>query len=490
MGANKAVICVFDGLRPDRVTEALTPNLWQFATGGTWFRECRSVFPSVTRVAGASFATGSKPATHGVVNNAFFHPAVIGDRPLDTGSAEHLRAAEAHHDGSFIEAEGLGCALARAGKSYAVVHSGSAGSAYMVSHKARANGHWTFSIHGREKTQTPEAADEVTARFGQPPQDKTPKQGQMDYSATVFLEHILGARRPDVALIWFSEPDDSYHYREIGSTDSIAITRRVDAHFGAILDAVSQGPDADETLVVAMSDHGQIAMVSTFDLFGALTAAGFPTSNRAGDGVEVLATHGAMCGLTLVEKDPARLDALAETLMGYPETGMLFSRTRSPEEGEVAGTFPYALVGVDHPRAPDLVWVARSSADADQHGLLGTGLYTGGNGVAAGGGMHGGLNPYELNNMLAFGGSGVPLLGAISDPADLTDIVPTILTALGCPIPAGMNDRPLAAITGGDRPDDERETVTMGRDGFEQSITLARGGPRPIVLSGGRRNSE
>ncbi|MEL6963498.1 MAG: alkaline phosphatase family protein, partial [Pseudomonadota bacterium] len=63
--AKKAVICVFDGLRPDRVTAELTPNLYRFAQSGIWYRESRSVFPSVTRVATTSFATGSKPETHG-----------------------------------------------------------------------------------------------------------------------------------------------------------------------------------------------------------------------------------------------------------------------------------------------------------------------------------------------------------------------------------------------------------------------------------------
>ncbi len=478
--AARAVICVFDGLRPDRVTEALTPNLWRFAMGGTWYRESRSVLPSMTRVATTSFATGSRPRTHGIVHNAFHDLSVLADRPLDTSNAEHVRAAEARYGGRFVEADGLGCALARVGRSFAVVHSGSAGSTYLVSHKARAHGHWTYSIHGREVTQTPEAVDEVEARFGPAPAEETPKHAQVDYAARVLAEHVLPERRPDVALVWFAEPDTAYHYREIGSEDAVAVTARADARFGEILAAIAAGPEAEETLVVAMSDHGQIAMTGEVDLFARLGEAGFPTAARAAQGVEVLGIRGIACGLSLLRRDRGRLRALAEALMEMPETGMLFARD------DVPGAFPHSLVGLDHPRAPDLLWIARSGPAADPAGLPGSGLFTPGTGVPLGGGMHGGLNPYETTALLAFSGAGVPALGQIPDPADLTDIAPSVLAALGVPAPSSMTGAPLAALFGRPRPGPTREVLRAGAGGFSQELVRAVGGPRPIPLHGGR----
>ena len=63
---------------------------------------------------------------------------------MNTGKLKDLTAAEQQLNGRLVQADGLGCALARAGKSYAVAHSGSSGSAYMANHKADVNGHWTF----------------------------------------------------------------------------------------------------------------------------------------------------------------------------------------------------------------------------------------------------------------------------------------------------------------------------------------------------------
>ncbi len=51
------------------------PNLDRFARRGAWFREARSVFPSVTRVATTSIATGAPPSVGEVVGNALLSTA-------------------------------------------------------------------------------------------------------------------------------------------------------------------------------------------------------------------------------------------------------------------------------------------------------------------------------------------------------------------------------------------------------------------------------
>ncbi|MEO1457251.1 MAG: alkaline phosphatase family protein [Pseudomonadota bacterium] len=483
--AKKAVICVFDGLRPDRVTAELTPNLHRFATEGLWFRESRSVFPSMTRVATTSFATGSRPETHGIVHNAFFHRAVIPDRPLDTSNGDHLRAAEAHHGGRFVEADGLGCALARAGKRYSVVHSGSAGSSYLVNHKAAEHGHRTVTLLGRDASPTPAAVDETVARFGPIPSGGLPKTDEMAYAARVFIEQVLKGEQPDVALIWFAEPDTSYHYREIGSAEAVAVTRAVDAHFGDILEAVRTGQDAEETVVVAMSDHGQIATEAEIDLFEALGAAGFPTANHLAGGIAVLGVPGICVGLSRVDPTAVSLEALAAVLMERPETGLLFSRGASAGAAAVPGTLPFSLIGIEHARAPELYWIARSGGEADQHGHPGRGLMTTGGTVPVGGGMHGGLNGIELNTMLAFGGARLPARGQIGDLADLTDIVPTVLALLGCAVPPSMTGRPLAAVLGVEEAPVAQRVEAASAGGFSQRVTLAESGPRSVVLEAG-----
>ena len=284
----------------------------------------------MTRVAGCSFATGSLPGVHGIVDNMFYLPPWFKDEPLDTGQFGDLMAAEKGLDGRLVEAEGLGCALARAGKSYAVTHTGSAGSSYMVNHKADLNGHWTFNLHGREKTKTPQAVDEMVDRFGPLPQKGVPQYDEVDYGAQVFCEYVLPERRPDVALIWFVEPDTSYHFTGgVGSRDAEAVTHRVDQHFGRILEVIADQPDGAQTLVAAMSDHGHLTTIDNgFELLQALDEAGFAAARRPGPGVELVASWGVCSAMRLADSAKGRLPELAGPLWALNRPAWCFPRPR------------------------------------------------------------------------------------------------------------------------------------------------------------------
>jgi hypothetical protein len=93
----RVLLLVWDGMRPDCVTEALTPNLWAFATRGAWYHRAVGIFPSVTRPTTASVSTGAYPAAHGLIANRFVGPP--SDRtPIDTGdraALERLRLLNA-----------------------------------------------------------------------------------------------------------------------------------------------------------------------------------------------------------------------------------------------------------------------------------------------------------------------------------------------------------------------------------------------------------
>ena len=53
------VVVVWDGMRPDFVSEQYTPTLWKLAQNGVTFRNHHSVYPSATIVNGTAINTGS-----------------------------------------------------------------------------------------------------------------------------------------------------------------------------------------------------------------------------------------------------------------------------------------------------------------------------------------------------------------------------------------------------------------------------------------------
>lgn len=479
--ADRVVIAVFDGLRPDLVTPELTPNILRLAAQGTWFRQARSVFPSVTRVATSSIAAGAPPIVHGIVGNAFYHRAAIADRIFDTSDAGLIRRAEAHHDGRLLAADTFGDVLARAGKRLAVVHTGSAGSAHFINPRARANGHWTFSMHGTGATQTPEAVEAAIARLGPLPERELPRLQELAYGGRVMTELVLPELRPEVALIWFNEPDTTFHYRGLGSSDAMAGLRAADRAFGAILDWVEAQPDAERIAVVVASDHGQISTGSVEPLFETARNAGFDLSAaKAIDGAALVATGGMSGEIRLREGDRAEIGRIADWLMRQPAIGHVFSPDRNGVEGEVPGTLSLALMGTGHAdRQPELMFVLKSSLDQDEYGLPGLGAMTPGD-VPLGGGMHGGINPHELNTVLILGGTGE---GAVSqEPAGIIDIGPTVLGLLGLAPAAGMVGRNLAAPA---REEARIARHSAGAGAFAQHVDIVEQDGRRFILGGG-----
>ena len=260
--ADHVVIAVFDGLRADMVRPDLTPNILRLAGRGTWFREARSVFPSVTRVATTSVATGAPPSVHGIVGNAFYHAEVLPDRVFDTSKAADIALAQTFHDGRFVTADSFGDQLARSGRKLAVVHTGSAGSAHLVSPRAKANGHWTFSVHGVDHTQTPEAVIEVVSRLGPFPERELPRHRRScEYGGRLMTEHVLPAgARCGADLVQRAGYDLPLQGPSVSAEAKAVHCRRRTAAFGTN-PRLGRGPAPmpSASAVIAASDHGQIS---------------------------------------------------------------------------------------------------------------------------------------------------------------------------------------------------------------------------------------
>src|ERR1700675_2106790 len=63
------VVVVWDGLRPDFVSEQNTPALWKLVQGGVNFRNHHSVYPSATIVNGTAINSGVYPNRSGILAN-------------------------------------------------------------------------------------------------------------------------------------------------------------------------------------------------------------------------------------------------------------------------------------------------------------------------------------------------------------------------------------------------------------------------------------
>ena len=470
----KVVIVVFDALRPDMVAGRM-PTLEKFLGDNLWFSNARSVFPSLTRVCTTSVSTGAWPGTHGIVNNEFHLSQDMTGPMIDTAKINQIQSL-ADRTGAIVTCDSLGQRLAAAGLTMTTLHCGSPGSGMLINHTVRENGQRTLSIFGEDATLTPGVVSQLIAACGPLPSLDAPKLAVADYVSKIARHFALAQEQSDVTILWTPEPDSSFHIYGLHSQEATLAMGAADASFAEILAAISAGPYSDTTAVVVMSDHGQIATSALIDLGGDLRADGFRAAAAPGDTTEILMTGGNMGELRPMTADAGLTADLGRWLMEKDYMGMVLA---DPEV--VEGAITPAAVHQNHARSADLLFVMRSDTSEGPGGIPGVGVYTGG--VALGGGMHGGLNPYEMNTVLGFSVPGGRRAETDLAPASLIDIAPTILNLLGLEISNGGRVLPLFEA---DKEQPVTEILTGQSGGFCQKLIRSSIDGRNYLIEGGR----
>jgi arylsulfatase A-like enzyme len=417
----RCIMVALDGLRPDLVTAANTPHLAALAARGTRFANARSVFPSETRVATPSLITGCRPGAHGMVANTVFDAGVAPERLLRTKLVADVLAMAQGRE-SPLQRPSLAEHLAPHGQSFALVSAGTQGAAQLLHPAAERLGAFRWNV---EDTQG-ETAAEVRAALGATPPHGVPNTARVAFAGRVLLEHVLPRHRPDVALLWLSEPDVAFHWAGLGAAETLAALRAADAVLGRVIAWRDAQPDADEIALIVLSDHGHVTGARKLCLRSELVKAGFRAGTGMEPGTDVVVAPAAAPGLWL--RDPALAPQIAEFLARQPWAGPLLARDPAIlPEGQA---FPLAMLGSAHARSADLVATFAGEEGPDGWGLPGTAPFDAPD-VPEGGGMHGGLHRAELATVLVMQG-GAFRAGAVAlEPADLTDIVPTLLHVLG-----------------------------------------------------------
>lgn len=428
----RVIMLALDGLRPDMVDPVLTPHLAKLAAAGTRFANARSVFPSETRVATPSLITGCRPGGHGMVANTLFDAGVAPDRLLRTKLVGDVMALAAGAE-LPLQKPSLAERMAPFALRFALVSAGTAGAARLLHPAADRLGAFRWNVEDTEGA----TAAEVRAALGATPEAAVPNIPRVDFAARVLIEHVLPRHRPDVALLWLSEPDVSFHWGGLRAEHTLRALRAADDVVGRIAAWRDAQPDAQEIAIIVLSDHGHVTGRGKRCLRSELQRAGFRAGTGMGPDVDIVVASAAAPGMWL--RDPSFAPQVADFLAAQPWAGPLLAR--DPAILPPGRAVPLALLGSAHARSADLVATFAGTEDPDEWGMPGTAPFDAPD-VPEGGGMHGGLHRAELATVLVMQG-GPFRRGAIAQQAaDLTDIVPTVLHVLGL-TPEGMEGRPL-----------------------------------------------
>ncbi len=119
----------------------------------------------------------------------------------------------------------------------------------------------------------------------------------MEFAGRVLLEHVMPRRAPDVARLWLSEPDVSFHWGGLGAQATLEALRAADAVLGRVVAWRDAQPGAAGIGLVALSDHGHVSGSRKLCRRSELARAGFRAGTAMGAGVDVVMAPAAAPGL-------------------------------------------------------------------------------------------------------------------------------------------------------------------------------------------------
>jgi predicted AlkP superfamily pyrophosphatase or phosphodiesterase len=405
------ILMVWDGLRPDFVTQRDTPNLFRLAREGVRFDKHHSIFPTLTMVNATALATGAPPGVNGLEGNNFYLAPSAEMPKGEVVSAEGAKAilnlnGSNEFKGRLIGLDTIAQEVAREGGYVGVI--GKQGPTAVFDNRVATivdgkdivgEAHKDYLFASEDLVAPASASEKITI----PPDSKTTvADEQRDlYFARLVVENALPAAklaaeagRPALIVLWQHNPDLTQHVAGLGTLPAMEALSLCDNNLMTVRTAIDALGIADKTDLIVVSDHGFATIKFRIVLSEMLVAAGVKKSHDSTDVVVVPNGGADLVYLSPTEfATPESKRAVLQKIVNFAEAqewcGPIFSRdsATAPDEpirrghrqrapkpylGWIDGTFSQHVVGLyNAARSPDLVISFREEPDADNKNLTG-----------------------------------------------------------------------------------------------------------------------
>ena len=527
------VVVVWDGMRPDFVSEQNTPALWKLSREGVTFRNHHAVYPSATIVNGTALVTGVYPSKNGIIANHVYRPDIDLNHAIDVEIPAVVKKGDELSGGKYISVPTIAELVQRAGERTVIATAKTVGllldrqirnrssdsngpaSPLGEGERMKVRGSITRD-NGEAQTLSLPSPLRRERRTNSESETKIDSQGAKN-SVTLFagtslpgeilppISEALGPfpsahlqqdfwttkaltdffwkdGLPVLSILWLGEPDLTQHESAPGTSAALAAIKSADENLAAVLAALDQRDARGTTDMFVVSDHGFSTIERSIDLRKILNDAGFVAKtefeSQPEAGEIMLAGNGGSVLFYVVGHDEKLIHRLVEFLQQSDFTGVIF--TKEPMEG----TFTLEQAKMDRPEPdhrPDVVMSFRWNDSKNQFGI--PGMIDADWQRGAGKGTHATLSPFDMHNMLIAAGPDFRRGQTDDLPTGNIDLAPTILRILAMTPPHQMNGRVLfEAVANLNEPAPKAESKTIEatkdfRSGtWRQSLKISRVG--------------
>jgi len=438
-GERHVVILVWDGMRPDFVTEGNTPALWKLAQEGVTFQNHHSVYLTATNVNGAAIATGVYPNRNSLLANREFRPTIDARKPIENAEWSIIQKADETTGGKYIAAPTIAETVRAAGRRTAVV--GTKAVAFLHDRHAEWTNASLKDFVRFAAAPMPAALRDETIRLLGPFATETANTGEQrnTYATRALTEIMWRDGVTAFSLLWLSEPDLTQHEKSPGSEPALAAIRSSDRNLALVLQALEKKKARATTDVFIVSDHGFSTIERAIDFPAELQKAGFDATAAFKEapkrGQIMVVGNGGTILFYVIEHDRDVAGRLVEWLQRSDFAGVILAREK------IDGTFPLETVRANTAEAPDVIVALRWNKNPNRFGAPGHIMTDTARGP--GEGSHASLSAFDVHNTLIAAGPDFRESFASTLPSSNVDIAPTVLRLLGIDPPQKFDGRVL-----------------------------------------------
>jgi arylsulfatase A-like enzyme len=474
-GSNRhVVVVVWDGMRPDFVSEKTTPTLWKLAREGVTFRNHHAVYPSATQVNGTALVTGVYPGRSSVIANYAYRPEIDRTRSISVESPTVVSRGDELSGGKYISVPTIAELLQRAGERTVIAAAKTVG--LLLDRHADSGPAKNRVTLFAGQTLPRDVLTSIVAALGPFPSAHAQRDPWTTKAVTDFL---WKDGVPALSFIWLGEPDLTEHESAPGAPSALAAIKSSDENLAAVLSALDRQAARETADLFVVSDHGFSTIKRSIDLRKDLKDAGFVAKTEFDDepkpGDIMLVGNGGSVLFYVVGHDATVTRRLVEFLQQSDFAGVIFTKHGLP------GTFHLDAAKIDNPHAPDVVMAFRWNDSKNQFGTAG--MIDADWQRKAGEGTHATLSRFDMHNTLIAAGPDFRRGQTDDLPTGNVDLAPTILQILGIKPPQEVDGRVFSeAMVSVDqvptRREAETKTIEATKDfhsgGWRQTLKISQ----------------
>jgi len=481
------VVVVWDGMRPDFVSEENTPTLWKLANEGVVFRNHHAVYPSATNVNGTALVTGVYPGRSGLIANHDYRPAIDSRKSLDVEIPKVVEKGDELSGGKYISIPTIAEMVQRAGGRTAIATAKTVG---LLLDRQVDPGHAKNCVTlfaGQSRPR--EALNPIVDALGPFPPFGQITEGDK-WTTKAFTDFLWKDGVPAFSLLWLGNPDLTQHQTAPGAQPALAAIKSSDENLAAVLLALDRRGARKTTDVFVVSDHGFSTIERSVDLRKILNNAGFTAKTEFSDepnpGDIMLVGNGGSVLFYVINHDVLAIRRLVEFLQQSDFAGVIFTKKA------MEGTFGLEQAKIESDHAPDVVMAFRWNEKKNQFGV--PGMIDADWQRGAGKGTHATLSRFDIHNTLIAAGPDLRHRYTDDLPSGNVDLAPTILRILGITPPQRLDGRILSeAMVNKDavmlKPEIRKIEATKNFPGgtWQQSLEISRVGSTEYLNEGNGR---